>query len=474
LVTIIPGLPIATIALLPFESNLPERIAARRPHSPMSMMVRPRPRETHSMHPLLRRLAVLAPLAAAPAALAQGPDGDLLDQTRRLQVVAAQQLEAEVRHGMVEAQRLTDKAAAVERYKGLLQRVEEDKNLPDDRRSALKRVLQDRIRMAETAAAVKDEAAPKGRTQFAENKAAKQTDATPVDAAKVKDVAAQIATLNRQGKPAEAQKLARDLLQKYPDDPSVQVLNGFASAAQGRAEANAVRIDAERRRNGVARDEERSSLPPKDNVEFPKDWKSTSDRRLAAYGPSPAEKAILDSLKAPIQVEFKNARFQDVIDSLSNKMNRTIMLDKNALDEAQITYDTPINFSVKGQVAARTALRGILGQLNLTYVIRDGILQVTNQAKAKDQMVTKVYYIGDLAAGTTLFFPAPHLGVTVDPQVAQNVQAIIDMITMSIEPGSWVTRGGQGMIGYNTLTQSLIIRQSAEVQSMIGSSLQKK
>src|SRR5947208_2581625 len=47
-------------------------------------MVRHAPPETRSMHPLLRRLAVLVPLATAPAALAQAPNGDLIDQTRDL------------------------------------------------------------------------------------------------------------------------------------------------------------------------------------------------------------------------------------------------------------------------------------------------------------------------------------------------------------------------------------------------------
>src|SRR5947208_7913576 len=119
-------------------------------------MVRHAPPETRSMHPLLRRLAVLVPLATAPAALAQAPNGDLIDQTRRLQAVAGQQLEADVRLGLAEGSRLSDKAEAAKRYKGLLQRVESDTNLPDDRRAGLKRVLQDRIRIAETA---KDESA---------------------------------------------------------------------------------------------------------------------------------------------------------------------------------------------------------------------------------------------------------------------------------------------------------------------------
>ena len=60
-----------------------------------------------------------------------------------------------------------------------------------------------------------------------------------------------------------------------------------------------------------------------------------------------------------------------------------------------------------------------------------------------------------------------------DPQLAQNVQAIIDMLVQSVDPTSWMGKGGLGMIGYNIPTQSLIIRQSAEVHTMIRGSLVK-
>jgi hypothetical protein len=417
------------------------------------------------MRRLPRTAAVLAALAAAPAALAQ--PGDLLDQTRCLQAVAVQQFEADIRVGLSDAEKLTDKAAAVTRYKQLLQRVEEDKNLPEDRRATLKRVLADRIRIAETAATD-----AKVRTQSAEGAAAKP--AEQADAGDVKDGIAAVAALNKQGKQAEAQRTARELLQKHPENVAVQVLNGISVAANSFKEADAVRTDKEQRRVAVARDQERSALLPHDDVEFPKDWAEKSKRRLAAYGLTDDEKKMLKSLATPIQVEFKNSRLQDVMEYVSTKMNRTIMLDPNALAEGQITYDTPVTCSFKTPIATRTALKYILNQLNLTYVTRDGVIQVTNSARAKDLMVTRSYYIGDLVAGLGAFGGATQVGVVVDQaQLAQNVNAIIEMITGSTDPTSWQGRGGVGNIGYNIPTQTLIIRQSAEVHSMIRASLYK-
>src|SRR4051794_29644349 len=71
----------------------------------------------------IHTLTLAAGAIAAPAASAQQPPaGDLLDQTRRMQSIAAQQVEAEVRLGLADATRLAsgDRAKAVEKYKQLL------------------------------------------------------------------------------------------------------------------------------------------------------------------------------------------------------------------------------------------------------------------------------------------------------------------------------------------------------------------
>ena len=421
---------------------------------------------------LLRRVAALVSLAAGATALAQSPD-DLIDQTRRLQAVADQQLEADVRAGMAEAAKLSDKAEAVKRYKGLLQRVEEDKNLPADRRSALKRVLQDRIRLAETTAAT-DEAPAKTRTQFAEGAPAKPAKPVAADAGKIKEAIAAISTLNQQGKQADAQRQAGELLKKYPDDVAVQILNGVSATAASLAEVQTTRLEAERRQVVASHDMDRSAMAPVRDYELPGNWKELSERRLKAYGLSTEDKAILDALAAPIKVEFKSSKLQDVIEYMSNQMKRTIILDKSALDEAQLNYDTPVSCSFKTPVATRTALRALLNSVNLTYVVREGVIHVTSSARAKDMMVTRSYYIGDLVTGFGTFSSPPQLGMPHDQaQLAANVQVIIEMITQSVDPTSWMGKGGLGVIGYNIPAQSLIIRQSAEVHNLIRGSLYK-
>ncbi len=419
--------------------------------------------------------AVAAGALAGPAVLAQAPPAgnDLLDQTRRLQQVATQQAEANIRLTLSETARLekTDRPKAVEQYKQLLQRLENDQALAEDRRATLVRVVKDRIRVTEAAAAqaAEDDAARKAHEQATDQAAA---DRQPEERGQVKQAIDAIAALRKEGKVAEARRQAAELLKDHPNNVAVQVLNGINSAADMQAEATTNRKDMEQGFVTAARDLERSLVIPKGDVEFPPDWKEKTERRRKALGVSDEELRVLQALAKPISVEFKASRLQDAIDYISALSGRPIFLDKSVLDENQLNYDTPVTFSVKAPVATRTVLRGILNQVGLAYVVRDNLIQITTQARAKDMMVTKAYYIGDLVAVNGLFGGAPKWGAALDQaQLAQNVGGIVEMITSSLDPMSWQGKGGLGTIGFNIPTMSLIVRQSAEVHAMIRSGL---
>jgi hypothetical protein len=133
-----------------------------------------------------------------------------------------------------------------------------------------------------------------------------------------------------------------------------------------------------------------------------------------------------------------------------------------------LTYKSPVTFVLKRPVAARTALRGALRNLGLTYVVREGTVFVTSPTRAREYLVTKSYYLGDLVVPIgNPFFPVG------DPlQEALNVQSLLDMI-MSIDPESWDIRGGPGTVRYYAPKHGIIVRQSAEVHVALKSSLYK-
>jgi len=209
-------------------------------------------------------------------------------------------------------------------------------------------------------------------------------------------------------------------------------------------------------------------------MDFPRDWKERTKNRSASVPLSPKERAIIVALNSPITVNFNNSRLEDVIEYLQTFTGQPILTDKTALDEAQVTYDTPVSVQVKG-VALRTLLRKVLSEFGLTYVVKDQAIQITSAAKARDMMVVRSYYIGDIVAninGVLGSFPLLNIPQQ-QLQTMQNIGQLIDMVQTSVEPASWKSRGGEGTITYHPASMSLVIKQSAEVHAILAGGLFK-
>ncbi len=423
-----------------------------------------------SSHRWLADMPRTAIACAFLAGMAFGQEPDILEQTKRLQVVAAQAAEAETRLQMSEAVRiaLTDKPKALELYRAILKKLEADKALPEEKRASLMRVVTDRIKAIEASAAAAAEDAATKKTREVREAAQKAAEVKAADeAAKVKRGLKSIAELRQDGKFAEANRVAKELLRDFPTNSAVQVLNGVSAALVHADEAKAIQAQAEERRVALALEQARSNVPAADTVEFPKDWAQKSAKRLKP-ALSPAEMKLIQALNAPIPAEFKAARLQDAIDYISQKTGQPIFLDKAMLDEAGTNYDTPVSFFARSPVTTRAVLRSVLSQANLTYVVRDGVIQVATPQRAKDMMVTKAYYVGDLIAASGLPFGGHALTPGGDAQQTNlQISMIMEMVTSSIDPTSWLGKGGTGSIGFNVATMSLVIRQSAEVHAMI-------
>jgi hypothetical protein len=409
-------------------------------------------------------------LALAGPVTAQAPrdrDNDLLDKARRAEAVAAQKVEAEVRDAVLEAQRLTasDRDKAVARLKKAITLLEDDRALSDSRRASLQRMLKDRIRVLEAGPAREDERPAKGARDDERRTAA---DKKAADQAFINQQMDAIRELQRDGKFTEANRLAHELARKYPANPSVLALVRSTSSAAQVADQKASTRDKDRRVVGVYRDVDRSGMPPKGDIEFPKDWAEKTKRRLKSSTQLTAkEKAILEALNLPISADFKESRFEDVMEYLQTVMGQPIITDKSALDDAHVTYETPVTLRIKGKVAARTVLRTILSNLGLYYTVKEEVIMVTTAEKARSMMTTKVYPIGDLVSGGLL--PLQLGGGGLDQlAMTQNAKMIIEMITSSVDPPSWKVNGGEGTIVFNLATMSLVVKQSAEVHSMLG------
>lgn len=275
--------------------------------------------------------------------------------------------------------------------------------------------------------------------------------------------------LRKQGKTAEANAKAAELAKLYPDSPAAQALTDIGQTTAGRDEARAIRTDKQQGNLAGLNSVDRAGVMPKGDLELPRDYRERTAKRKADTAPTAAELKLIQALDTPVKAEFQNSRLEDVMDYLSTMMNLTVVLDKAALDELNLNYNSPVTFVVRRPVAARSALRGVLRSLGLTYVVRDGTVFVTTPARAREYLVTKTYYLGDLVTPVgNPFFPVGN-----PLEEAFNVQMLIDTIVTSIDPDSWDVRGGPGTIRYYAPTKSLIVRQSAEVHVSLKASLHR-
>jgi hypothetical protein len=111
--------------------------------------------------------------------------------------------------------------------------------------------------------------------------------------------------------------------------------------------------------------------------------------------------AVEQAIKSGLAVEKTSV---DVADqplsewtvALSDRYNIPIMFDTAALRDATIDPSTtPVGIVVK-DISLRSALKLVLGEHNLTYVVKDEVLLITTTDKANAQLVTKVYPVADL------------------------------------------------------------------------------
>src|SRR5262249_50397570 len=144
-----------------------------------------------------------------------------------------------------------------------------------------------------------------------------------------------------------------------PNNPAVEAAKRIRSTTEQLEENRQLREERGGRRGGALRDVERSATLPKGDIEYAKDWKErTRTRSKAPTQLTAKERAIFQALDSPIPAQFKDSPLEAVLDYIMTYTGLVIVVDKQALNEVQASYDTPITANLKG-ATARTVLRKI-------------------------------------------------------------------------------------------------------------------
>ena len=333
--------------------------------------------------------------------------------------------------------------------------LEDDTTLSAGKRAAWKRVLKDRIRVCEAEAdhKVKDDGDKAVRDAKREDRRLLDERKARDDEAKRQDFKA-AANLMKEGRLDEARKIT----DKYPDSPAAAASRYIGSIASAKQSNEAIKREKEGRILGAFRDVEISGMPPIGDIEFPspEKWRSITKARTKSVA-TEKEKEILKALDSPVTIMFDGSTFESVIDYLQTLSGVPIIVDKGTLDRAGINYDTPVNVK-KMRISLRTALRKVLSEYGLTYIVEKETIHVLTNDEAKNKMTVRTYYLGDIAGATDFTFGAAFSRL----QMAQNVASLIQTIVGTVDPDSWQVNNpdAKGTIKFDPITLTLIVKQT--------------
>ncbi len=230
----------------------------------------------------------------------------------------------------------------------------------------------------------------------------------------------------------------------------------------------------------------------------------------ARKNPRPSYDRIEAELVKPTSVDFVEQPLKDAMMYMAELHQIPIVLKTKKLEEAGVSPDMAVTKSLRG-VQLGSALNLILEDLELRYVVRNEVLQITTPEDAESQLEIRVYDCRDLLAmpappGADKFLPPAagrNLGgmFAIEDRIAQRASRaaepgsgggaiaggapateekerdrplsehdlratrLMEIVTTNVDTDSWQKAGGPGSISeYNGL---IVVTQTAETQRKV-------
>jgi RNA polymerase sigma factor (sigma-70 family) len=165
---------------------------------------------------------------------------------------------------------------------------------------------------------------------------------------------------------------------------------------------------------------------------------------------SESERKIRAALQEPTSLDLFDVPLEEAVDTIERLHNFPIELDEKALLDIGVDTSSPVKANYHG-MSLRSALRLMLRDLELTYIIEDEYMLITTEEEQEVRLSTRIYPIR--------------------PQWNVQTAELIDAITYAIKSDTWDHAGGPGTI--KPLGNNLIISQSYHVHEEIKSLLRQ-
>ncbi|QEG40389.1 hypothetical protein [Roseimaritima ulvae] len=180
---------------------------------------------------------------------------------------------------------------------------------------------------------------------------------------------------------------------------------------------------------------------------------------VTTYTPSSGsrdvERQIERALQAKASVSFVESPLYECIELLAEEHQIPILIDERSLEEIGLSRDVPITLNVKN-ISLRSCLRLMLSNLDLTYILKDEVLQITTLENAEQNLSTVVYRLDSTGL---------------------KANDARQLITRSIHSDTWETLGGpssiQAMSSEDEQHHLLIVSTTRKTHEQIAELLQR-
>lgn len=335
-------------------------------------------------------------------------EGGLLSEENQRRKVQTDVIKTVVENALIEARsEMRGNPENVEtKLKMELQNVEAAPELDPETRLQLRGKLEAAIREARSMSViVSEQRAAAEERRAAANAQLRLLEATYRKQERVKQLMARFESLMDEQKYREAEEVVATEVRRLEDSPTVRVAKFHAQFVRSIDRMNAI---FEKRQKGffdvlALVEESHIPFPDEPPIVYPdaEMWEDITLKRkkyasIDLAKPGSSEQRIFEALDEPARnFEFFEAPLSEVVTRLRDDHEIPIVIDERALADASIGTDTLITKSLRG-ISLRSAMRLMLKDHGLSFVVRDEVLFITTQEEADTTLKTKVYPVADL------------------------------------------------------------------------------
>jgi hypothetical protein len=145
-----------------------------------------------------------------------------------------------------------------------------------------------------------------------------------------------------------------------------------------------------------------------------------------------ADSGVVDKIEAALDgplhsngLDLTDTPLEEVVNLLQQDYGIPIQIDRPALDEIGMDVNEQITVNIHN-ISLRSALRLMLKQLQLTYIVGDEVLLIITPEEAESQFKVCVYDIRGL----------------VEREQPKSLQALVDAIVSCVATETWAENGG--------------------------------